>query len=348
MINGPATANYDTDLGAYPITDWYYTPSSQLDRHMANPIDGVPVKPPQSNNGLINGTMVSPSGGSYAKTTLQPGKTHRLRLINTSVEDHFKVHLDGHTMSVIQADFVAIEPQPVDWLFIGIGQRYDVLITADATVDNYWFRAEVQSGCGNNSMNGHILSIFSYDGAEDSNPTSTATTYTQSCTDQTGLVPFVSKNVPPDQFASANQELDVLFSTGTNASWSNGTTVVQWSLDGTPFSLDWEEPTLSYVFDGQTSNFSANQNVIELPTADAWTFWIIQSIPGNFTDKVPHPIHLHGHDFFVLGSDTGTFSDVGALNFENPTRRDVAMLPAEGWLVLAFQTDNPGAWLMVS
>jgi hypothetical protein len=63
----------------------------------------------------------------------------------------------------------------------------------------------------------------------------------------------------------------------------------------------------------------------------------------------PHPIHLHGHDFLVLGTgDAGTFNatrDTPSLNFVNPTRRDVAMLPG-GWLVIAFQTDNPGAWLL--
>jgi hypothetical protein len=30
----------------------------------------------------------------------------------------------------------------------------------------------------------------------------------------------------------------------------------------------------------------------------------------------------------------------------NPVRRDVTMLPARGWLLIAFKTDNPGAWLM--
>ena len=34
------------------------------------------------------------------------------------------------------------------------------------------------------------------------------------------------------------------------------------------------------------------------------------------------------------------------MNFENPTRRDVAMLIASGWTVIAFKTDNPGSWLM--
>lgn len=74
---------------------------------------GIPWK---ADNGLINGTMVnSNGGGAYAKTSLQKGKTYRLRLINTSVDNHFRVHLDGHNMTIIQADFVAIEPQEVDW-----------------------------------------------------------------------------------------------------------------------------------------------------------------------------------------------------------------------------------------
>jgi hypothetical protein len=56
-------------------------------------------------------------------------------------------------------------------------------------------------------------------------------------------------------------------------------------------------------------------------------------------------MHLHGHDFYVLGSGIGNFT-VENLNYDNPIRRDTAMLPAGGWLAVAFKTDNPGAWLM--
>jgi FtsP/CotA-like multicopper oxidase with cupredoxin domain len=73
---------------------------------------------------------------------------------------------------------------------------------------------------------------------------------------------------------------------------------------------------------------------------------------------VPHPIHLHGHNFYRLGaSDADTSSNsntskifskdnIDDLNFKNPTRRDVTMLPGNGWVVIAFITNNPGAWLM--
>jgi FtsP/CotA-like multicopper oxidase with cupredoxin domain len=73
-----------------------------------------------------------------------------------------------------------------------------------------------------------------------------------------------------------------------------------------------------------------------------WAFFIIQN---EFFAS--HPIHLHGHDFYVLGSEaSATFSSSTVLNWENPPRRDVSMLPANGYLALAFQTNNPGAWLM--
>ena len=68
---------------------------------------------------------------------------------------------------------------------------------------------------------------------------------------------------------------------------------------------------------------------------------------------------LQGHDFLVLGRSPAVdnpftigarrfnpATDLASLNFNNPVRRDVTMLPGNGWLVLAFRTDNPGAWLM--
>lgn len=62
-------------------------------------------------------------------------------------------------------------------------------------------------------------------------------------------------------------------------------------------------------------------------------------------NSLSHPIHLHGHDFWVLAQDTGMYhSGTTALNTVNPPRRDVATLPGNGYLAIAFQLDNPGAW----
>ncbi|EEH22972.2 hypothetical protein PABG_05183 [Paracoccidioides brasiliensis Pb03] len=333
IIDGPATANYDIDLGTMPIQDWYYRTAWQ------NALIGIP---PIAENGLINGTMVNAKGGGrYHKNTIKKGKSYRLRLINTSVDNYFKVHLDNHTFTVISSDFVPIVPYQADWLFIGIGQRYDVIIHADQDIGNYWFRAEVQQGCGINAMNGRIRSIFRYEGAdEQALPTSIASNYTQSCTDERGLVPFVPISVPSAHFTQHVKDLNVTFESEYS---SPGNNFVHWRINGIPIETDWEYPTLQYVLDGNTS-YPRKLNLIELPEHNVWTYWIIQAAFGSIVN-VPHPIHLHGHDFSILGTGVGDFPGPNALNFTNPPRRDVAMLPDLGWLAIAFPTDNPGAWL---
>jgi FtsP/CotA-like multicopper oxidase with cupredoxin domain len=67
IIDGPASAQYDEDLGALPITDWYYTPAFELNDKAQR---GGP--PPNVNNILVNGTHVNAinGDGKYAKMTV--------------------------------------------------------------------------------------------------------------------------------------------------------------------------------------------------------------------------------------------------------------------------------------
>jgi L-ascorbate oxidase len=92
---------------------------------------------------------------------------------------------------------------------------------------------------------GKTLSIFSYEGAPASDPTSIASTYTQSCSDETGLVPHIEKNVPSIDFASTVQQLDVFA-----ALVFNGTpvapgaippagSVVEWGINTVSIEVDW-------------------------------------------------------------------------------------------------------------
>lgn len=92
------------------------------------------------------------------------------------------------------------------------------------------------------------------------------------------------------------------------------------------------------------------------PFSQQWAYWLIQNDP-TAANGLPHPIHLHGHDFVVVGRSPDnavsaqvaydfTAADVSSLVGSNPLRRDVTMLPQKGWIVIAFKTDNPGAWLM--
>lgn len=132
-INGPASANYDVDLGPVLVTDNYHHTAFSLFNYAET------QGPPLSENGLINGMNVYNCSGSTDSnckgtgtrwnTTVTKGQKYRLRFVNTAVDTMFKIQIDNHNMTVIQNDFVPIKPYTTNSLFIAIGQRYDVIIT---------------------------------------------------------------------------------------------------------------------------------------------------------------------------------------------------------------------------
>ncbi|KAF2196616.1 hypothetical protein GQ43DRAFT_382858 [Delitschia confertaspora ATCC 74209] len=336
VVNGPASANYDIDLGPYQLTDWYYITAFQAGARAA--LGGAP---PQGNNILVNGKNKNANGGgSYDVRNLTPGKKHRLRLINTSVDTQLRVSLDGHAFQVISTDFVPVQPFTTNWLLMGIGQRYDVIITANQTSGNYWLRAEAEGNCQSSNA-GVGRSIFRYTGASATNPTSNPLTGTPTSCFNQDATPVVALNVPSAAFTQQAQTLPVAFGPVT----VNGQNLVLWTVSGSSMVIDWAKPTLKYIAENNAS-YPSSYNIINVPQANQWTYWIVQQAAG--APPIAHPIHLHGHDAYLLGSGTGTFSaaNIPQLKFTNPVRRDVAMLPASGWLVLAYPSDNPGAWLM--
>ncbi|KAL1881425.1 hypothetical protein VTK73DRAFT_3943 [Phialemonium thermophilum] len=339
QINGPAAANYDIDLGPYVVTDWYHDTADRLQLKA----DQATGPPPPSDNILFNGSNINPTGkgGAYNRVVLTPGKKHLLRIINTSVENHFTLSLVGHNFTVIAADLVPVQPTVKSQLFLGIGQRYDVVIDASQPVANYWFNATLGGGglCGV-SNNPFPAAIFSYQGTPQNGlPTNPGTRITADCHDETGFVPIVSRSADPSTFTTNEKELVVNLTTAVTSSG----TVFRWLVNGSSIDVMWEKPILQYIAEKNFS-FPRQANVVELTAKSGWAFVVIDNAAG-----LPHPIHLHGHDFLLLGaSDTGPFNpsaDKAKLNFSNPVRRDVAMLPA-GWLAIAFQINNPGAWIM--
>lgn len=210
-----------------------------------------------------------------------------------------------------------------------------MVINANQTVDNYWFRVAIGS-CSDNAMldtNIQLGAILHYDGAPDSNPTSAATKPRPSCDDEKNLVPFVPNSVPKDLVPQTEMALN-------HSQDANDNFLFRWTIDGTPLIVNWDTPSLQTAMTS-SNDFGEFSNVYEMNSTN-WYFWWIQTT--TFI-ALPHPIHLHGHDFYILGSGRGTWdgSRTG-LNFENPTRRDTALLPAGGYLLLAFPADNPGTF----
>lgn len=184
---------------------------------------------------------------------------------------------DGHNFTVVAVDFVPITPFVTDYIPLGIGQRYDVIVEASADVGNYWFRAMAQSDCADNLNNGlgTANGIITYDGASSDLPTSTAPTMDGHChdIDAADLVPVVAKAVPSTTFTSS-EILPVAAPAVVNTSY--GDNVFVWAFDDVPIDIDWNNPTLLQLENGVT-NFTAAENVVKLDTPNVWTYWIVQN-----------------------------------------------------------------------
>lgn len=116
LINGPASANYDEDLGHIFLNDWSHKTVDEL--YLSAQESG----PPTLDNGLINGTNVYGDEGSRFTVGFTSGTSYRMRIVNAAIDTHFKFSIDNHTMLVIAMDLVPIEPFNTTVLDMTIGK----------------------------------------------------------------------------------------------------------------------------------------------------------------------------------------------------------------------------------
>lgn len=242
QINGPASAPYDEDLGTLLLSDWYHhTPDELYDSASTS---GPPLAP----GGLINGTGVYNTGGSHCETTFTPGKRYRIRLVNAALDSFFRFMVDDHTLEVIAADFVPIVPYETTNVGLGVGQRYDIVVTAKANQTagaSFWMRSVPVSGCSRNAAPADLKGIIRYAGGSagtknnslaprlSTTPTTTAPSYDGvNCTDEGGLVPYLSLD-------AGGADYDETFQL-------NLTTVggyEKWYLNNSTFVSEWDSPS---------------------------------------------------------------------------------------------------------
>ncbi len=152
IFNGPATSDYHEDLGVLFLQDWSHTPAFSVwsTTEKAGALHSL-------NNLLINGTNTfnctgesDPNcvgDGKKYQTVFETGKKYLIRLVNVAVEGHFQFSIDGHKLKVIANDFVPIVPYDTDSVIVSIGQRYDVIVEANASPGDYWMRGGWVTAC---------------------------------------------------------------------------------------------------------------------------------------------------------------------------------------------------------
>lgn len=317
---------------------------------------------PVAANGLINGKnpydcskSQDPAcvGGNLTagrfEVRFEKGLKYRFRVIGAQSDGYMKFAIDGHRLTVIAADLVPLRPYRTDSVILASGQRYDVVVEANQPIDNYWLRAIYQTACNNNDNDNkdNILGIVRYDAGsgadtdtesppDKDDPTTTVNrAITNSCGDEPAesLVPWVAHEVGDADVRDTvgvgwYYELDLVF---------------KWTLHSKTLVANWSAPTLLGLYEEEGSanaHFPPESNMVSLDAADQWVYWIIQDVG---LVNAYHPLHLHGHDFYVLAQGRGAFvPGIVRLDTKNPPRRDTVTLYGNGYTVIAFKTDNPG------
>ncbi len=260
IINGPATADYDEDLGMMFLSDWSHQTIDQL-WDIAK--QGAP---PTLSTGLINGTNTFDcttvndancvGGGKKWETTFVAGQKYRIRIINSAVEGHFDFSIDGHSLTVIGMDLVPLVPYAADSVVISMGQRYDIIVEATETSGDYWLRAQWITACSTNSLPNNITGIIRYDSSSTADPTTTSTTTeSTNCGDEplASLVPYLAMDVGTYTSADITQE-DVSFAFADYFTWT---------INSSSLYLDWSDPTIMRIFNGEAV-FPTDYNVVAI------------------------------------------------------------------------------------
>ncbi|KAK4223679.1 multicopper oxidase-domain-containing protein [Podospora fimiseda] len=301
-------------------------------------------------------------------------KRYLLRLINTSFLTTFVFSIDHHQLTVISSDFVPVKPYTNTSVLIGIGQRYNIIVEAnpiaylnhDPPADgNFWIRTEAANctrpppGAPPRLPGYETNGILRYNKSSTDLPTSKPwdrSLISLRCSDETytSLEPILKWQVGTP--ANGGEEHRVKVDTNISGKPEYGP-LAAWGLlpntfgaTFTPLRIDFNNPTMLHL--NNTSGQWPEKWIItpENYGDDDWVYMAIAGDTGRtgVPNAGAHPIHLHGHDFALLQQAENTFLTHGnlSLKFDNPPRRDVVLLPQNGFVVIAFKTDNPGSWLL--
>ncbi|MGQ0630392.1 MAG: multicopper oxidase family protein [Sporichthyaceae bacterium] len=218
---------------------------------------------------------------------VSPGQRVRLRLMNIGADTGFLVAIAGHRMTITHTDGMPVEPVEVEAVRLGMGERYDVVVTADNS--GVWQLAAMPE-----AKKGFARAVLRYTDAGASTPP------------------------PVDE---RPREL-----TGRQASY-----------DELHYAGERTRPRAApdRVFDLELSS-NSRINGQRYPDADPLEIEAGELVRFTMTNlaSVAHPMHLHGHPFWVA-----TPSGRGPV-------KDTMLVPAEGGKAsFDFVADNTGVWL---
>ncbi|KAG1888706.1 multicopper oxidase-domain-containing protein [Suillus subluteus] len=302
----PLAYMYDVNDASTVITlaNWY---------HIIAPIlhQMIPVAQSILINGL--GCHVGGPKSNLAVINVEQGKRYRLHLVQMSCGSNVLFSINGHDLSVIEADGVLTEPLVVDQLQIFVGQCYSVVLVANQPVDNYWV-----CGVPNSDKTHHGSAILHYKGTPE-------------------FTDAEAKEVRAGIMGQLN--LSCLCG-GQLTHVDCGVMSVLYSFKGGVYYIHkgvHHHPKQTHILHLSRDELARfEQNVFENPDAGPAAL-----IAGRHS-LTALPVEEEIHSFSVVqtvGSST--------FNYINPVRRDVVDSGSDGQqMVIRWVTDNSGPWIL--
>nr|URA30353.1 laccase [Flammulina elastica] len=323
--NDPHRKLYDIDDETTIITlaDWYHLPTSVL---LTFP--GAQM----ANSTLINGKgrFGGDPSSELAVICVKPKKRYRFRIISLACDPYYTFSIDGHNLTIIEADGINVEPFTVNSLEIYAAQRYSAILKADQPVDNYWIRANPSSGQFIGFENGVNSAVLRYAHAKETEPTTFQADVVNALreVDIHPLKSLGAPGAPVPGGADVVLNMTLGFKPETGEFTMNGEVFVPPTIPVLLQVLSGAKLAQELLPEGSVYGLPLNRTIeINLLGGDA---------PGS-----PHPFHLHGHVFDVVKS-----ADSDVYNFVDPPRRDTTPVALGNLTTIRFRTDNPGPWFL--
>ncbi|KAH7324905.1 Cupredoxin [Stachybotrys elegans] len=289
---------------------------------------------------------------------VKPGKTYRLRFVGGTAISFLMAGIEGHDLTIIEADGHYTKPVDTSYVQFGSGQRYSALLRTKTEVEllmegkrDFWMRYEARD----RPTNPWGWAIVHYEciGLEPELPQDLPETQPvplpTNVTEYTQWMEYTLEALTPDnnfpRLEEVTRTVYITMNQMVMDGFYNGSIVG--GLDWVQNNLSWSEgdyevghaaPYLVQAYvTGQTPDYDAAiANGGWDPQTRAWParigevldiVWLSNSGPTRGFDN--HPMHAHGEHYYDLGSGNGTYDAArNELKFRDytPARRDTTML----------------------
>ncbi|BEJ11628.1 hypothetical protein CspHIS471_0200880 [Cutaneotrichosporon sp. HIS471] len=279
-----------------------------------------------------------------------PGKRVRLRVLHHGSHSLIYLSIDGHKLTVIEADDLAVQPFEVNELVIAPAQRYSIVVEMNQASHGagYWIRARAGTGCYNDKwrVQGEgILRYFDEMGSEEGLARPETSMWQDlpdmgepGCRDMDDLGYPLTPLIPIDPPQTADETFLFTSKVGEFHNPETGGKFTGWGFNNISYTNYINDPLLKLVEDGR--------NIDPSRIATATFTGYAADIIVNQLDGAPHPFHLHGRPTFIVARGRGSINSTEGveMNLVNPTRRDTFTIGPKSWVIIRLLLDNPGVW----